>query len=72
MINWQIYPPEEASSGQELWFDISIVRAHIERTTSRYPLVEASSGQEWWLEISTVRANIGQINWQIYLPSRGI
>ena len=34
-INWQMYPPVEASSGQEWQFQISIVTGHIGRSTGR-------------------------------------
>ena len=66
-------PPIEASSGQEWQYEISTVRAHIDRSTSRSTTpVEASSGQEWQYEISTVRAHIGRSTARSSHTSRGI
>ena len=56
-------PAVESSSGQDWQFEISTIRANIERSTGRstlLPPVESSSGQECQFEISTIRANIGR------------
>ena len=39
-IRWQIYPPLEASHGQEWQFQISTVRAHIGRSLGRPTPIE--------------------------------
>ena len=51
-------PLVEASSGQKWQFLISIVRAHIGRSTGRPTPGEASSGQKWQFYISSVRDHI--------------
>ena len=56
-----MYPPVEASNGQECKFQIAIVTGHIGRLTDRFtPLVEASNGQEWQFLIAIVSGHIGR------------
>ena len=67
--------PPRSASAYEWQFHLSIVTAHIGRSTGRSTSQEASSAQEWQLQISVVTAYIGRstgrctpsnASWDIY------
>ena len=53
-------PPIETSGGQEWQFEISIVKAHIGRSSGRSTPHRSASSSEWSFLISIVKAEIGR------------
>ena len=69
-----MYPPVEASNGQEWQFQIAIITGNIGRLTDiSMSLLKASSGQEWQFQIAIVRGHIGRLTGRSTpTPRRGI
>ena len=64
-MKWQIYPPKKSASSSEWSFLISIVKAHIGRSSGRSnPPSRSSSSSECPFLISIVKAHT--IKWQMY------
>ena len=61
-------PPILTSSGQEWQFQVSIVTAHISRSTGRSTPILTSSGQEWQFQVSIVTA-LWDIHYGMYLAA---